>query len=430
MPKDEFDIFFNQKVYPDPSEIFALKIPSINDIKDDCIFVFDTNVLLLPYVTGTQSLEQIEQVFERLIKVNRFKIPAQVAREFAKQRPNKISEMYQNIKRKRNGMPELSLGRFPLLENLDCYKEVLNLEKEFLELKKKYHKQLGELQGAVKTWNWDDPVSKLYRKLFNSSVIIDVSQEQKDIKEQLEYRYTHQIPPGYKDSNKKDDGIGDLLIWFSILGIAKAGKHVIFVSAEEKYDWFHRSEKDPIYPRFELTIEFMKASNNHAFHIIKLSELLELFNAKTEVIEEIALEEREINVVRRHWGHLVEKAALQWFQDLYNDAEFIRIQNYVGDFEIHFNDGEREIVEVLGLSVGGLKKDEQIKRKLDQLLESEFLSIFRKIYLVIILHHSNRTNEQEVLAFANRYLHQNNLDGRFIEVISGRLDEDLSFVKY
>ena len=60
----------------------------------------------------------------------------------------------------------------------------------------------------------------------------------------------HHIPPGYKDAGKEDSGIGDLLIWHTILELGKVHKKsVIFVSGDEKPDWFKQSQNVALHLR-------------------------------------------------------------------------------------------------------------------------------------------------------------------------------------
>jgi hypothetical protein len=69
----------------------------------------------------------------------------------------------------------------------------------------------------------------------------------------MEYRYANEIPPGYQDSAKPDNGIGDLLIWFQIIEVGKSlNKNVIFVTGETKSDWCVRANKQGIFTRYEL----------------------------------------------------------------------------------------------------------------------------------------------------------------------------------
>lgn len=101
-----------------------------------------------------------------------------------------------------------------------------------------------------------------------------------------------QIPPGYKDAAKDDLGIGDFLIWLTILELGSRNqKPLIFVSGEEKSDWQHRSGGAGFLPRYELVDEYQRSSGGQPFYMIPLSRLLELLNAKSESVDQIKHEE-------------------------------------------------------------------------------------------------------------------------------------------
>ena len=87
----EFDIFVMNFVYPDATELFTFRLKPIEEIEGDCIFVLDTNALLVPYATSQESLDVIKPTYERLIGENRLFIPGQVAREFVKNRSRSSS---------------------------------------------------------------------------------------------------------------------------------------------------------------------------------------------------------------------------------------------------------------------------------------------------------------------------------------------------
>lgn len=90
----------------------------------------------------------------------------------------------------------------------------------------------------MRNWLWNDPVSKIYSRLFVDDVLFDVPFDKEELLQELERRKTLGIPPGYKDSGKRLNAVGDLLIWKTILELAKQDhKDVIFVTSEEKADW-------------------------------------------------------------------------------------------------------------------------------------------------------------------------------------------------
>jgi rRNA-processing protein FCF1 len=316
------DIFINNKIFPDAADIFATSVQSISKVKDNCLFVLDTNALLLPYTTSSKSIDELKKVYTKLIKDKRLYIPGQVAREFAKNRPEKIKELFQQLNRKRDKVKNLYGGQYPLLTGIKEYTEAIEQEQKIDELLKEYSKKIGSVIEQIKNWTWNDPVSQVYNKLFTKDAIIDPAFDEEQTKKELQNRYLHKIPPGYKDESKPDEGIGDLLIWLTIIELAKTQKkNVVFVSGEEKTDWFYKSEGQALYPRFELTAEFREKANKKSFHIIKLSELLEIFGADDTVVKEVEIEERTIRRISHsdflRQRQLIEYAVYNWVNDTY-----------------------------------------------------------------------------------------------------------------
>lgn len=293
----EKEIFIKNTLYPNATDLFQCNLECIENIKGDCIFVIDTNVLLVPYTVRNISLKEIEKLYKKLIKENRLIIPGQVAREFVNRRPDHIKNLHKEIKNKIQAINNISkpLGTYPFLQFLEEYKEIIRIEKELDEKLKKYKNKFGELAETVKTWTWNDPVSIIYKSLFGKDGVvydIDIEKEKNEILEVHRKRFLHTLPPGYKDGGKLDDGIGDFLIWMTILKIGEERqKNVIFLSGETKSDWWHRSDKELLYPRFELVHEF-QCKSTKSFHIIKLSRLLELFGINAEIVKEIEKIER------------------------------------------------------------------------------------------------------------------------------------------
>lgn len=168
---DDKDIFIANKVYPNPKELFNIKNSSLEDINDDCIYILDTNSLLVPYSSGKESIEKIREVFERLISEQRLYIPAQVAREFVKIRPNKLTDLYSAIYNKISNLPSVKIDRYPLLEDNEHYKNCMDIEATITDAFKDYRSKLNSLLSSINNWNWDDPVSDMYRSIFNSDMI-------------------------------------------------------------------------------------------------------------------------------------------------------------------------------------------------------------------------------------------------------------------
>jgi hypothetical protein len=152
-----------------------------------------------------------------------------------------------------------------------------------------------KIETVIKQWHGDDPVSKLYSSIFQKDMVIDLASDAPGRKNQLqdfERRTKNQIPPGYKDASKPDGGIGDVLIWQTILQLGSTRKSdLTFVTGEEKADWFNRMGDQPVYPRYELIDEYRRTSGR-VLSLLRLHELLEVMGAKPDVLSEVRSAEK------------------------------------------------------------------------------------------------------------------------------------------
>ena len=184
-------MFVLNKIYPNAESVFSFRPKTLEQIKENCLVVLDTNVLLIPFDTGKESLQQIKSTYERLTQAKRLVIPGRVAREFAKNRSEKLKTIYQQISRKRN----LSINRqaYPLLESSTEYQKLIDIEKEIDSKLSDYRKQVASLLSKINDWYWDDPVSSLYRELFSSDVVIDIDYDEQKLILDLEYRQLNPV---------------------------------------------------------------------------------------------------------------------------------------------------------------------------------------------------------------------------------------------
>ncbi len=290
----EFDILVANSLYPDATSVFTWRPQPIEEVTDDCVIVLDTNVLVVPYTISPKSLAVIGRTYRTLISGGRLLVPGQVAREFAKQRANKLAELQQQLANKKSQAVKLQTGRYPLLEGEAEYQQALQIEEQANRLLNEYQEAIAKVMDRVRRWTWRDPVSLLYGALIDEAVVVDLDIDRAAIEKDLDWRRRHKIPPGYKDASKDDQGIGDLLIWHTILKIGEDRKtNLVFVTGDEKADWWHRSGSGALYPRHELVEEFRRRSEGHSFHVIHFSSLLDLYGAGNEVVEEVRRKETD-----------------------------------------------------------------------------------------------------------------------------------------
>lgn len=348
MPDDNAESqnpFLLEELYPDVSNIFNTEVLPVGEIKDDCVVVLDTSALLFPYKVSKDKLEEITKAYKHLVDSSRLIVPAHAAREFVEQRPEHLTDLYQKLSNhlsKYLSNPT-NLDHYPLLQSLPEFANLAELEtkikKEVSEMRREHAAAMKGLLAKVRNWRWNDPVSEAYRSLFSNDVIFEPDIDRTQLVKEAKRRKRYNIPPGYKDvrDTKQDNKnlYGDLKIWFTVLEVAKQGKHLIFVSTDEKADWHHQSGGAKLYSRFELLEEYKRASNGKAFYALRLSELLDLYGASSEVVEEVEQEEKSLNDFYSE-GELskVQEAVLNWWRfEEWDGSGYVRSDEF--DLDLH-----------------------------------------------------------------------------------------------
>jgi PIN domain-containing protein len=284
--------YLNQ-VFPKSDTVFDRKQESIAEIKQTCLVALDANVLLLPYKMNRVSLHEIGKIYTVLNKEGRLIIPAQAAREFAVHRAAKIAEIVSYLRKEANFLEKPLAAKIGFLENEKAYNDLKEITAKLEKLHKDFRKRAESIVDALSAEIGGDPLSLIYSKLKSS--IKELSwdgDERNKFETDLANRSKYKIPPGYADGKKVDGGPGDLLIWKSILFEGKSrNKDCIFVTAEEKPDWWVRNH-GTFQPRIELIEEYRNATDGRTIHIVVLSELLALFNVPDETVQTVRRVER------------------------------------------------------------------------------------------------------------------------------------------
>lgn len=285
---EAYDPLVLDKTFPQPERILKTVHPSTKEIASDCLFVLDANTLLAPFAVGKDSLADVDRVFRSLVKEQRLYVPAQAVREYARHRSRKVAEVYEHLKRRMTAIDNLEIGfQTPMFEGLPEHTAARDAAKNLSGPIKSYREKLKALIERVEQWNCNDPVSKLYSEIFSDKYIFIHGESENSLRADLEHRILHKLPPGYKDSGKPDGGIGDLIIWRTILNLANQHKrNVIFVSNDAKPDWTVNVLGESLFPRYELIDEFYGVAGKH-FAMMTFGEFLSSFNADEKTIEEL-----------------------------------------------------------------------------------------------------------------------------------------------
>lgn len=255
------------------------------DLFANGLIILDTNLLTDLYRYKAQSRLEFISTLKQV--QNRLWIPYHVALEYNRNRMEVIREQqttYSKVKRIiqsnldniRENLDKLNLKkRHSQLEEEGFLKSINTLEK----------KLISEIDNEQKTHTIKFDSDDIYESLSNlfeskignrpeNQTVID------EINDAGKKRFKNLIPPGYKDFDKGEDTFtysdityfnkyGDLYIWKEIIQHVKNEKiqSVIFVTNDDKEDWWLKEGRKTLGPRPELIEEVLREAKLKQFHI-------------------------------------------------------------------------------------------------------------------------------------------------------------------
>jgi hypothetical protein len=300
VPLKEGDAFWLTDLYPDAKALFEHEQVSLEAASNECIVVLDANVLLLPFEFTSASVGEVERVYADLCAAGRMVVPGQAAREFYKNRSNKITAIADAIDAAiTKAKKQIFDKSIPLLENDADYLAARELGKDLINKGRDVAEKLEKVNERLKDEIGADRVSLIYRKILGGCVSDFVVEpaDREAVSKEVARRARLKIAPGYKDQQKEDGGIGDYLVWQTILQEGERRKvHCIFVTEEEKPDWWVKRH-GTFQPRPELIEEYRRASDGKSLHLLPLSGMLSVFKANENVVQQVQeLEEQKRRV--------------------------------------------------------------------------------------------------------------------------------------
>ena len=269
---------------------------------DNCIFSFDTNILLNIYRYTPKTRERFFDILDKLQE--RIWLPYQAAYEYQEERLNVISQQlkpYSELQKSLNDhlekfqeILEKYSKRHSFSDFVDARQIVGTIERAY----KRVNKVLTDSNSNYPNLLDQDDFRENLTDLFDDRVGQPYSEEDlAKIYKDAEKRFKDSSPPGYMDSrgsNKKEppECYGDVIIWFQLIDYARDQKKpLIFVTDDQKEDWWLERRGKVLGPRPEL-IQEMFAKANVAFYLYtgerfldQARNFLSLSN-EPEVIEE------------------------------------------------------------------------------------------------------------------------------------------------
>lgn len=249
---------------------------------DQIIVAFDTNILLNLYRVEPSASDDILSQIHSLLENEYFDVwlPHQIALEFNTLRKttlrernksvNIIDSEFKSFKKKLQGLAEVG-GKNG---------EVYPLKVELGEHLHNIHNIIKKHSPKAHETKQKDVIGQKLFELFEGRVGDSFTQTQmSEVEEEANYRFAHNIPPGYDDSAKEEsysyNGVsistkfGDFILWKQLIEYAKHKKRTtILVTADVKPDW---QSKDFERVRPELITEF-KLKTNQNFYALTLPD--------------------------------------------------------------------------------------------------------------------------------------------------------------
>ncbi|WP_221032840.1 PIN-like domain-containing protein [Actomonas aquatica] len=340
----------------------------ISEIWKSALIIFDANVLLnlYRYSVGTRGA-----LLDLLTKhKHRIWTPHQACFEFLRKRVDVILEQEKSYKSAKTELENIS-KRFESERAHPFLSE---------PLAKKLNTMVGEivehLDGEAESYKnlvSKDPILDRVELVIGGRVGGGFSREEKDtIAKEGEVRYKRHIPPGFKDDSKSTDGdiyrpYADLIIWKEIVLKSKTdSRDVIFVSDDQKEDWWLMKSGNTLGPRPELVAEFVEETGQR-FLMYKPHRFLSQANKNIGG----RLDERVIQETRVQRPNLRVSIAEKDERNLWREIQVV--EREVSKCESCIFDIESKMEECAeSVGTNGSAAREQIARL------SEKLSIYKK----------------------------------------------------
>ena len=263
-------------------EYDASRTVNYEDVWQEALFVFDTNVLLNLYRYRVNTRDELLAVLDGI--VNKIWIPYQVGLEFQRNRQSVIAEQIKRFSEVKRTVEKAKTSLSSELEKLKLQERHSLINTEPLisgigNLTSDFLGELEKLEKSQQTINGEDHLKIKLESLFEGRIGSGFTkQEQLDtLHKEGEARYKFRIPPGFEDDSKDrkepDEFMhagliykrkyGDFILWKQMLEHCreKEIKSLIFITDDAKEDWWRIIDVDgpkTIGPRAELIDEALR----------------------------------------------------------------------------------------------------------------------------------------------------------------------------
>lgn len=217
-------------------------------------FVFDANIFLNLYRYSDTTREDFLKILRQIS--DRVWVPHHAVNEYLQSRLTEIKSQASSYD---NTVKEMGKLESAFDNNKQHPFVSESTSNDLKALFKRIKNELEASKGIHTSRMKNDPIKDALAALFEGKVGLPYTDDELEaIFELGDLRYEQKTPPGYKDSQKeRSRKFGDLIVWFQTLKLAKDSKtDVVFVTDDNKEDWWTIENGLTISPRPELIKEF------------------------------------------------------------------------------------------------------------------------------------------------------------------------------
>ncbi|MFJ6531747.1 PIN-like domain-containing protein [Microbacterium sp. NPDC091662] len=255
----------------------------------DGLLILDTNALLNLFRYSQRAREDFLKVLTA--KAGDLWLPHQVGMEFHRRRIEIINEQgsaFGEIEKaldKARGQVDNAFNTYKRHPSLDISPLQAEFETAVKAVIGKLHTAREEHRASMVARNTNEKIFAQITDLYDGRVgPAFTDDELATVHKEGEARYEKQIPPGYKDANKGEPGkYGDLVLWKQALShVGKVKRSAIFVTNDQKEDWWYIVDSERHGGRPELIEEYYAASGQRV-HFMTTDRFLDF--ATTQVTD-------------------------------------------------------------------------------------------------------------------------------------------------
>lgn len=236
----------------------------VNSMWQDALFMFDANVLLNLYRYSDKTRDEVFQVLEILSEKTWF--PNQAIYEYLENRLHVIAEQEKSYNTISDELKKIE-------SKFDHPRQHPFLSDALLSQLKKAHIDVGdELEKSRDKHRArlsEDDIQEKLAEITEGKIGPEFEiKELQTIFNEGKTRYANKIPPGFRDlgkeSHSQQRAFGDYILWLQIIDKAqKENRNVIFITDDQKEDWWRIFKGKTIGPRPELIKEFQEKTNQN-----------------------------------------------------------------------------------------------------------------------------------------------------------------------